>query len=91
MSTAEALKALGATLLDANDLDLCLVALRLLTDLSQVTRLCIDGPFDPAAVPAGLVDLVCRAGDAPDIKTLEAELRRLSKAVRKVFQVVVRA
>jgi glutamate-ammonia-ligase adenylyltransferase len=47
--------------------------------------------FDPKDAPAGLTDLVCRAGDCPDIKTLEGEVKRLSKAVRKVFLSVVRA
>jgi len=89
LSTAEALKELGGKLMDPNDLDLCLEALTLFTELSQVIRLCIDGPFDPASVPAGLADLVCRAGDCPDLKTLESEVRRLSKAVRKVFSAVV--
>ncbi len=41
--------------------------------------------------PAGLVDLVTRAADFPDTKTLEAELKRLSKAVRKIFQATVTA
>ena len=75
--------------MDPNDLDTCLEALRLYTDIAQVTRLCIDGPFDPAEVPAGLTDLVARAGESPDIKALTAELKRLSKAVRKVFSTVV--
>ncbi len=91
LSTAEALKRLGGKLMDPNDLDLCLTALRLYTELSQVVRLCVDGGFDPANVPAGLIDLVCRAGDSPDLKSLEAEIKRLSKAVRKVFQGVVKA
>ncbi len=90
LSTADALKRLGGELMDPNDLDLCLSTLRLLTDLTQVIRLCVDGGFSPAAVPAGLIDLVCRAGDSPDLKTLEAELRRLTKAVRKVFQGIVK-
>lgn len=90
LSTAEALKRLGGQLMDPNDLDLCLAALKLYTELSQVIRLCVDGGFDPANVPAGLIDLVCRAGDSPDLKALEAEIKRLSKAVRKVFQGVVR-
>nr|WP_147179195.1 bifunctional [glutamine synthetase] adenylyltransferase/[glutamine synthetase]-adenylyl-L-tyrosine phosphorylase [Ciceribacter naphthalenivorans] len=90
LSTADALKRLGGELMDPNDLDLCLAALHLLTELSQVIQLCVDGGFDPATAPAGLVDLVCRAGDAPDLKSLEAELRRLTKAVRKVFQAVVK-
>lgn len=88
LSTADALKALG-TLIDPNDLDTCLTALKLYTDLSQVIRLCIDGPFEPGNVPAGLTDRVARAAESPDLKTAEAEVKRLSKAVRKVFSRVV--
>ena len=88
LSTADALKALGG-LIDPNDLDTCLTALKLYTDLSQVIRLCIDGPFDPANVPAGLTDRLARAADCPDLKTTEAEIKRLAKAVRKVFARVV--
>jgi glutamate-ammonia-ligase adenylyltransferase len=91
VSTDEALRQLGERLMDRNDLALCLEALRLYTDLSQLIRLCVDGPFDPEKAPAGLIELVCRAGDCPDIRTLEAELRRLSKAVRAVFQRTVAA
>jgi len=73
------------------DLDTVLQALRLFTELSQIIRLCIDGPFDPKEAPAGLVERVCRAGDCPDIRTLEGEVKRLSKAVRGVFRKVVSA
>ncbi|MCF3642580.1 bifunctional [glutamine synthetase] adenylyltransferase/[glutamine synthetase]-adenylyl-L-tyrosine phosphorylase, partial [Rhizobium sp. TRM95111] len=62
-----------------------LSALDLYTRISQIVRLCVGGAFDPKEAPAGLVDLVCRAGDSPDIRVLEAELRRQSKAVRKIF------
>lgn len=88
LSTAEALKALGAAM-DENDRDQCLQALKLYTDLSQVIRLCIDGAFDPASVPSGLIDRVVRAAECPDLKSVEAELKRHSKAVRRVFQRVV--
>ncbi|WP_454848774.1 bifunctional [glutamine synthetase] adenylyltransferase/[glutamine synthetase]-adenylyl-L-tyrosine phosphorylase [Rhizobium binxianense] len=90
LSTGEALKLLGGKLMAPADLDTCLEAFGLYTELSQLIRLCIDGPFDPREAPAGLIELVCRAGDCPDIKTLEGELRRLSKAVRKIFQTVVK-
>ncbi|MDM9629101.1 bifunctional [glutamine synthetase] adenylyltransferase/[glutamine synthetase]-adenylyl-L-tyrosine phosphorylase [Rhizobium sp. S152] len=90
LNTAEALKLLGGKLMAASDVDICIEALTLYTDLSQLIRLCIDGLFDPKQAPAGLIDLVCRAGDCPDIKTLEGEVKRLSKAVRKVFQSVVK-
>lgn len=91
LTTGVALKALGDKLMASADLDTCLEAFTLYTELSQLIRLCIDGPFDPKEAPAGLIELVCRAGDCPDIKTLEAEVKRLSRAVRKVFQAVVKA
>jgi glutamate-ammonia-ligase adenylyltransferase len=89
-STGEALKALGASLMDINDRDTCLQALTLLTELSQIVRLCVDGPFDPKQAPAGLVELVCRAGECPDIRTLEGEIKRLTKAVRRIFAATVK-
>ncbi|AWM24199.1 glutamine-synthetase adenylyltransferase [Sinorhizobium fredii USDA 205] len=87
--TMEALKGLGATLMDANDLDTAVEALALFTEVSQIVRLCMDSDFDPKDAPAGLVDLVCRAGDYPDLKHLEADIRRFSKAVRRIFQSVL--
>jgi glutamate-ammonia-ligase adenylyltransferase len=91
LNTGEALKALGGRLMTPADLDTCLEAFNLYTELSQLIRLCIDGLFDPKEAPSGLVELVCRAGDCPDIKTLESEVKRLSKAVRKIFQAVLKA
>jgi len=86
MSTGGALKALGEDMLSPDDLDTLVEALRLFTELSQVIRLCIDGAFSPKEAPAGLVERVCRAGDCPDIRSLEGEVKRLSKAVRAVFR-----
>ncbi|ASY62120.1 macromolecule metabolism [Sinorhizobium sojae CCBAU 05684] len=87
--TMEALKTLGADLMDANDLDTSVEALSLFTEISQIVRLCIDGDFDPREAPSGLVDLVCRAGDYPDLKHLEADIRRLSKATRRIFESII--
>ncbi|KRB50188.1 bifunctional glutamine-synthetase adenylyltransferase/deadenyltransferase [Rhizobium sp. Root708] len=89
LNTGEALKLLGGRLMSAGDVDTCLEAFQLYTELSQLIRLCIDGLFDPKEAPAGLIDLVCRAGDCPDIKTLEGELKRLGKSVRRILQSVV--
>nr|CAD6420864.1 glutamine-synthetase adenylyltransferase [Rhizobium sp. Q54] len=89
MSTDEALEALGREMLSADDLATMREALRLFTELSQIIRLCIDGGFDPKEAPAGLVERVCRAGDCPDIRTLEGEVKRLSKAVRAIFRKLV--
>ena len=85
LSTADTLKWLGGALLKPADLDDCLRALRLFTEVSQIIRLCLDGPFDPGDAPAGLLERICRAGDCPDIATLASEIKRLSKAVRMVF------
>ncbi|HBF28360.1 bifunctional [glutamine synthetase] adenylyltransferase/[glutamine synthetase]-adenylyl-L-tyrosine phosphorylase [Rhizobium sp.] len=91
MTTVESLKSLGSVLLNRDDLDTCLAALRLYNDVSHVIRTCVEGQFKPSEAPAGLIDLMVRVSECPDIKTLEAELKRLSKAVRRIFQAVVRA
>ena len=90
LPTGDALAVLGEGMMDPNDLDTVRRALGLYTEISQIVRLSVDGGFDPKEAPAGLVDLVCRAGDCPDVRTLEAEIRRVSKAVRKIFQAVVK-
>lgn len=89
MSTMQALEALGNEMLPPDDLATVREALRLFTELSQIIRLCIDGPFSPKEAPAGLVERVSRAGDCPDIRTLEGEVKRLSKAVRGIFRKLV--
>lgn len=90
LSTAEALTALGERMLLPGDLDTALEALKLFTALSQTVRLCIDGDFDPREAPQGLIELLCRVGDCPDLKSLEGEVKRLSKAGREIFGRVVR-
>ncbi|MBZ5761740.1 MULTISPECIES: bifunctional [glutamine synthetase] adenylyltransferase/[glutamine synthetase]-adenylyl-L-tyrosine phosphorylase [Rhizobium] len=88
-TTAEALARFGPGLIPEQDLARCRQALALYTELSQLIRLCIDGVFDPAQAPAGLIDLVAHAGDCPDVVTLEAELRRLGDATRRIFHAVL--
>jgi len=90
LPTGEALAMLGGAMMDPNDLETAEKALSLYTEISQIVRLCVDGGFDPKEAPAGLVDLVCRAGDCLDLRTLEAEIRRISKAVRKILQATVK-
>jgi glutamate-ammonia-ligase adenylyltransferase len=90
LPTAEVLRRLGPAFLSEDDLGVMLETLTLMTNLSQIIRLSIDGPFDPSAAPAGLTERLCRAADAPDIRSLEAELRRLTKSVRQIFQALVR-
>ncbi len=89
-STADVWKRVAAGAVESQTYDDCMVALNLFTELSQIIRLCIDSDFEPKEAPAGLIDLVCRAGDCPDISTLEGEVKRLSKTVRKAFSAVVK-
>ncbi|TWF56981.1 bifunctional [glutamine synthetase] adenylyltransferase/[glutamine synthetase]-adenylyl-L-tyrosine phosphorylase [Neorhizobium alkalisoli] len=90
-STAETLQAIGTPQLAPDDLAICLEALHLFSEYAQITRLCLDAPFDPKDAPAGLVERICKIGDCPDIGTLEGEMKRLAKAVRAVFRKTVGA
>jgi glutamate-ammonia-ligase adenylyltransferase len=75
--------------LAAADADVLLPAIRLYHDLTQVTRLAIDGPFRPSAAPGGVVSLVIRAGGMPTIATLEAHLVETEASVRATFERIV--
>ena len=89
--TLTVLERLAPHFLKAEEAETLIRALRLMTALSQVLRLCLDDPFRPEGAPAGLIDLLCRAGDAPDLKVLEAELRSLTNSVRRIFLALVAA
>ena len=65
-------------------------AARLYQALSQILRLCLDGPFDPASAPPGLAQLLCRAGDTPDLVRLEASLKERQAEVRAIFEATIR-
>jgi [glutamine synthetase] adenylyltransferase / [glutamine synthetase]-adenylyl-L-tyrosine phosphorylase len=84
-TTADVLTSLGPRKLQADDLETVLAALSLETELSQMMRLCLDGDFDPAEAPAGLIDQLCRTAELPDLKTLEADLKRQAKQVRTIM------
>jgi glutamate-ammonia-ligase adenylyltransferase len=84
--TAAALHKLArAGLLDQDAADILIPATRLLGDLTQVLRLCLEGKFDPAAAPHGLKELLARAGDAPSFAALEQRLRDVLGAVAGLF------
>ncbi len=91
MTTAQSLKTLGSALMSRDDLDVCLAALRLYNEVSHVIRTCMEGAFQPAEALAGLVEVLLRVADCPDLKALEAELKRVAKSVRRIFQTMVKA
>ncbi len=79
----------NAGLLAPAHADVLIPATRLLHDLTQILRLCIDGRFDPATAPNGLKDLLARAGDAPSFAELEGRLRDNLAAVSGLFGEIV--
>jgi len=88
--TADALINLDrAGLLPASAADVLLPAARLLGNLTQVLRLCLDGPFVVSKAADGLKALLVRAGEAPDFPRLEADLAVRQAAVATLFNEIV--
>ena len=63
-------------------------ALSLWSGHAQIVRLCTEGDFAPDEAPAGLIDLVVRSGEAPDLASLEADFKATSKRIRSIFKKV---
>jgi glutamate-ammonia-ligase adenylyltransferase len=72
LAAYEKLKRAG--LLATDKADVLIRATRLVHGLTQILRLCLDGPFEPETAPPGLKDLLAQAADAPDFANLEARL-----------------
>jgi glutamate-ammonia-ligase adenylyltransferase len=64
-------------------------AARLLHDLTQVLRLCLEGRFDPASAPSGLKELLAAAGDTESFNELEDHLRDTLAAVARLYDVIL--
>jgi [glutamine synthetase] adenylyltransferase / [glutamine synthetase]-adenylyl-L-tyrosine phosphorylase len=85
-STARVLeKAAKLGVLAAEHAEVLRPAVRLYQDLTQILRLCLAGPFDPASAGPALLALLARAADLPDFATLEAHLTESQRRVREVF------
>ena len=78
-------KLAAAHLIPAADADRLIAATRLIHNLTQIIRLCLEGTFDPATAPTGLKALLARAGDAPDLAILEGQLRETLAEVEVQF------
>jgi glutamate-ammonia-ligase adenylyltransferase len=79
----------GAGLLPAPAAEVLLPAAQLLNNLTQILRLCLDEPFDPARAPDGLKSLLVRSGEAPDFARLEADLAAREAEVTALFEALV--
>ena len=64
-------------------------ATRLMHNLTQVIRLCLEGAFDPATAPSGLKTLLARAGGAPDFAALERDVRETLANVEVQFKELI--
>jgi glutamate-ammonia-ligase adenylyltransferase len=78
-----------AGLLPPHAADVLLPAARLFGNLTQVLRLCLDGPFARQKAADGLKGLLVRAGEAPDFSRLEADLAARQAQVAALFNEIV--
>ena len=76
-------------LIDASAAEALLPAAQLLNNLTQILRLCLDGPFKPAEAPDGLKLLLTRAAEVPDFGHLAAELAAREADVAQLFERLV--
>lgn len=79
----------AAGLLADADAEKLISAGRLIHDLTQIVRLCLEGAFDPTTAPAGLKELIARAGDAPGFEALESRLKQVLGEVHGLFDTLV--
>jgi [glutamine synthetase] adenylyltransferase / [glutamine synthetase]-adenylyl-L-tyrosine phosphorylase len=86
-STARVLdKAWRLGVIETADAECLRNAARLYHDLTQILRLCLSEPLDPASAGAGLLKILARAADVPDFTTLEAHLADTQHRVRASFE-----
>ncbi len=64
-------------------------ATRLVHDLTQILRLCLEGSFDPATAPSGMKELLAQAGDAASFAELDAKLAETLKKVAALFDEII--
>ncbi|MEQ8825497.1 MAG: bifunctional [glutamine synthetase] adenylyltransferase/[glutamine synthetase]-adenylyl-L-tyrosine phosphorylase [Filomicrobium sp.] len=91
-NTIEALRKLhDLHLLSTAHADVLLPAAQLLHNLTQVLRICSEGPFDPETAPLGLRELLARAAGDPTFdvtaERLKATLADVSGVYADVFGV----
>ena len=78
-----------AGLLSPAAADALIPAARLYQAVTQVLRLCLDGPFRPDAAPDGLKMLLARAGGEPDLDRLSSVLKDAQQGVAELFEELV--
>ena len=89
-ATADILSRLSPDFADAQQVRELGDAYSLYLAVTQMTRLCLTGPFDRNDVPPGLSDLLLAVTDLPDFGVLEAHLKETSQRVRQDFDLLLR-
>jgi glutamate-ammonia-ligase adenylyltransferase len=79
-------KARKLSLIEKADGERLSEAVTLYHNLTQILRLCVTGPFEPAKATPGLLALLARAGGLPDFTTLNAHLADTEEKVREAFE-----
>ncbi|MCB1522090.1 MAG: bifunctional [glutamine synthetase] adenylyltransferase/[glutamine synthetase]-adenylyl-L-tyrosine phosphorylase [Hyphomicrobiaceae bacterium] len=89
-NTSRAFRKLAAAgILSQRQAETLIPAAELLHNQTQLLRLCLDGPFEPATAPEGLRELLVRAGDVPTFAALEARISETLADVRSLFDEIV--
>jgi [glutamine synthetase] adenylyltransferase / [glutamine synthetase]-adenylyl-L-tyrosine phosphorylase len=78
-----------AKVLQSADADALLVATRLYHRLTQVLRLCLEGPYDPAIALPGLNRAVAQAAGTPDVGGAEALLHQTQEKISHLFNELI--
>lgn len=87
-SALQNLAAVGA--LSEEEAGALIPAAALYHNLTQILRLCLEKPFDREQASPGLMNLLARAGGAPDFPSLEDRLAKTLTQVRNIFDCLIR-
>jgi glutamate-ammonia-ligase adenylyltransferase len=68
-----------------DDAEALIAAHRLYTDLTQVMRVAVAGPFDPATAASGVKRRIAAAAALPDFESLQGAVSEARDAVRRAY------
>lgn len=90
LGTEDVLVGLDPSFADPAVIDALVEAHRFYTNLSQTIRLCLGGDAKREEFIPGMVDLLCRAAELPDIESVEHHLSELAATVRTSFDTLIK-